>query len=39
MTFGAVLHKELLWDFAFSVLGDGIVTIVLDPSAYAAFSA
>ena len=26
MTFGAVLHKELLWDFSFSVLGHGIIT-------------
>ena len=26
MTFGAVLHKELLWDFSFSVLGHGILT-------------
>ena len=26
MTFGAVLHDELLWDFSFSVLGHGIIT-------------
>ena len=26
MTFGAVLHNELLRDFSFSVLGHGIVT-------------
>ena len=26
MTFGAVLHKELLWDFSFRVLGHGIIT-------------
>ena len=27
MTFGAVLHKQLLWDFSFSVLGHGIITL------------
>ena len=26
MTFGAVLHNELLWEFSFSVLGHGIIT-------------
>ena len=31
MTFGAVLHKELLWDFSFSVLGYGIVTHNFEP--------
>ena len=25
MTFGAVLHDKLLWDFSFSVLGHGII--------------
>ena len=27
MTFGAVLHEELLWDFSFSVLGHEIITV------------
>ena len=31
MTFGAVLHKEFLWDFSFSVLGHGIITKILEP--------
>ena len=26
MTFGAVFHEELLWDFSFGVLGHGIIT-------------
>ena len=33
MTFDAVLHKELLWDFSFSVLGHGIITKKLRTSA------
>ena len=28
MTFDAVLHKELLWDFSFSVLGYRIITSI-----------
>ena len=31
MTFGAVLHDELLWDFSFSVLGHGIITRLTSP--------
>ena len=27
MTFSVLLHKELLWDFSFGVLGHGIITI------------
>ena len=34
MTFGAVLHKELLWDFSFSVLGHGIITILTPDPVY-----
>ena len=34
MTFGAVLHKELLWDFSFSVLGHGIITQTTTPSSW-----
>ena len=39
MMFSAVLHKELLWDFSFSVLGHGIITLDLVPKTYQRYSA
>ena len=34
MTFGAVLHKVLWWDFSFSILGHGIITILAPDPVY-----